>query len=233
MMAIGFWVATQIASREYERRGGSADRFWRLALVAFVVALVTSHVYWWGREAFAGRAGVRELLSGSGHVWFAGMIGGLLAGWWLIRRYRLDVGDALDSAGLSLPLGHALGRIGCHLAGDGDWGKVTDVPWGVAYPRAIAGWPHPEGVVVHPTPLYEAGAYTLVFTLLWSLRRKLPRGALLGTSLILTSVSRFVIEEFRITRVVAAGLTEAQWVAIALTAIGVTLCLRARSKAAA
>ncbi len=232
MMAIGFWLATEVASREYARRGGDPSAFWRLALVAFLVALVTSHGYWWLREAAAGRAGVRELLSGAGHVWFAGMIGGLIAGWLLLRRRRMSTLDALDSAGLGLPLGHAIGRIGCHLAGDGDWGTITDVPWAVSYERGLAGWPHPPGVEVHPTPLYETIAYLIVFAALWTWRRRLDGGALLGTSLITTSVARFAIEFWRVTPVVAAGWTEAQWVALALVTIGAVLLIRARRAAA-
>ncbi len=229
MMALGFWLGAQIAGREHERRGGDADRFWKLALLSFVAALATSHLYWWGREALSGRAEIAELLSGSGHVWFAGMIGGLLTGWWLVRRFELDAFDVLDSAGMGLPLGHAIGRIGCHLAGDGDWGRVTEMPWGVAYERAIAGWPHPPGVAVHPTPLYETGAYTAVFLLLWGVRRRTPPGALLGASLVLTSIARFLIEFWRVTPVVGAGLTEAQWVAIGLTIVGAALLGRSRT----
>lgn len=228
MMALGFWLGTQIASKEFARRGGNADVFWRVAMFAFVAALVTSHLWWWVQEARRGRAGLDQLLSGSGHVWFAGMIGGLLVGWWLTRRYAMDSLTALDSAGLALPLGHGLGRIGCHLAGDGDWGTVTDLPWGVAYEKAIAGWPHPPGVTVHPTPLYEATAYGLIFIALWFTRSRLERGALLGASLMLTSIARFVIEFWRLNPEVALGLSEAQLIAVGLAAIGAHLLLRAR-----
>jgi len=227
MMALGFWIGVQVASKHYERRGGDADVFWRLALISFVSALVTSHLWWWLGEALRGRAGTAELLSGSGHVWFAGMIGGMIVGWWLTRRHKLDTLTVLDSAALGLPLGHGLGRIGCHLSGDGDWGAVTDVPWGVAYKNAIAGWPHPEGVVVHPTPLYETGAYSLVFLILLLFKDRFGRGALLGSCLVLTSVARFVVEFWRLNPEIALGLTEAQLVAIALTTIGAFLWYRA------
>ncbi|MCZ6508599.1 MAG: prolipoprotein diacylglyceryl transferase [Acidobacteria bacterium] len=226
MMALGFWIATQISSREFERRGGDADQFWRLALLSFVTALVTSHLWWWVGEAIAGRAGRVELLSGSGHVWFAGMIGGMVTGWWLARRRRLGVLQVLDSAALGLPLGHALGRIGCHLAGDGDWGRTTDVPWGVAYEKAIAGWPYEPGVVVHPTSLYETAAYTLVFGVLLLYRRRAEGGALLGACLVLTSIARFIIELWRLNPSVLGRLSEAQLVALALCAIGGWLWLK-------
>jgi phosphatidylglycerol:prolipoprotein diacylglycerol transferase len=223
MMALGFWVGAQIGSREYARRGGDADEFWRLALYCFVGALATSHLWWWAREAAAGRAGRAELLSGSGHVWFAGLIGGLLTGWLLSRRRGLDPLTVLDGAALGTPLGHALGRIGCHLAGDGDWGQVTEAPWGVAYEKGIAGWTHPPGVTVHPTSLYEAAAYTLVCGALFALRKRSGRGMLFGSFLVLTSVARFAIEFWRVNPPVALGLSEAQWVAIALCIVGAFL----------
>ena len=225
MMALAFWLATQVAAKEYERRGGDGERFWRLALIAFVSALVTSHVWWWLGEIVSGRGANAQLLSGSGHVWFAGMIGGLLVGRWLTRRQGLDSLDVLDSAALGLPLGHAIGRIGCHLAGDGDWGLVTEAPWGVAYEKAIAGWPHPPGIVVHPTPLYETAAYSLIFVVLLLLRSRLDRGALLGACLVLTSIARFIIEFWRLNPEVALGLSEAQLVALLLSAIGTYLWL--------
>jgi phosphatidylglycerol:prolipoprotein diacylglycerol transferase len=233
MMAIGFWLATWLASGEYRRRGGDADRFWKLAVYCFVAALVASHLWWWMGAFGDGRATVGDLLSGSGHVWFAGLLGGLVTGWWLTRRQRLDTLEVLDSAALGIPVGHALGRIGCHLAGDGDWGRVTDAPWGVAYTNAIIGWPHPAGVHVHPTPLYEAAAYGLTFAMLWAYRRRAPRGALLGACLVLTSVARWVIELWRLNPVVAMGLTEAQLVAMALCALGAWLWLRSTDRPAA
>jgi len=230
MMALGFWIGAQIASKEYQRRGGNADLFWRLALLSFIAALLTSHLWWWAWEALNGRAGAAELFSGSGHVWFAGMIGGLVVGWWLTRRHKLDSKSVLDSAALGLPLGHGLGRIGCHLAGDGDWGKVTDVPWGVAYENAFVGWPHAPGVVVHPTPLYEAGAYGLIFVGLLISKKRFGPGGLLGACLVLTSIARFIIEFWRVNPEVLWGLSEAQMVALVLTAIGARLWLSAGAK---
>jgi len=228
MMAAGFWLGTNIASGEFKRRGGDPNLYWRLALYCFLVSLVTSHLWWWAWEARAGRAGLDELLSGSGHVWFAGMLGGMATGWLLSRKWKLDGLAVLDCAALGIPVGHALGRIGCHLAGDGDWGRVTELPWGVAYPKGIAGWPHPEGIVVHPTPLYEAAAYLLVFVALFRYRRRAGRGALLGACLVLTSLARFFIEFLRINPEVALGLTEAQLVAAGLTLLGARLWLSAR-----
>jgi phosphatidylglycerol:prolipoprotein diacylglycerol transferase len=74
-----------------------------------------------------------------------------------------------------------VGRIGCRVAGDGDWGTVTDAV-GVAYTKAImAGGPlnrHPARVRVHPTPIYEFIESLIIFGILWSLKRRLSAGTM-------------------------------------------------------
>jgi len=114
-----------------------------------------------------------------------------------------------------------LRRLGCQLAGDGDWGRETTLPWGMAYPNAIVGWDYPPGVRVHPTPLYEFAAYTAVFLFLWSIRtRPLRDGTLFWLYLVLACGARFAIEFIRINPPFALGLTQAQVTSLALVAIG-------------
>ena len=127
----------------------------------------------------------------------------------------------LECTALGLAIGQAIGRIGCHVAGDGDWGTESTLPWAVAYENAIVGWDYPPGVRVHPTPIYEAVAYTLLFlVLLGDSQAGLPRGhGLLPSTLLGSSTVRFLVEFIRINPVLAMGLTQAQWIAIVL-AIG-------------
>jgi phosphatidylglycerol:prolipoprotein diacylglycerol transferase len=128
----------------------------------------------------------------------------------------------------------ALGRIGCQLAGDGDWGAVSDVPWAMAYPHAIVGWPHPPGVRVHPTPIYEMLAYFAVFALLWSLRKRPhPDGTIFWWYLVLAPAARFVIEFYRINPPLALGLSAAQWFSLLLVGIGAWRLLASRGVASA
>jgi len=140
---------------------------------------------------------------------------------------------AVDALAPALAIGQAIGRIGCQVAGDGDWGAPTRMPWGVQYPRAIVGWTawlRDGGLApdtrVHPAPVYETLAYCVIFCLLWSLRKKhLRDGSLLWIYLVTSSLARFAIEIVRVEPVLAAGLTQAQWIAIALFGIGVALLL--------
>jgi phosphatidylglycerol:prolipoprotein diacylglycerol transferase len=146
----------------------------------------------------------------------------------------MDRAAFLDSVALGAPVGHALGRVGCHLAGDGDWGTVTAGPWGVAYENAFIGWPHPPGVRVHPTSLYEAACYLAIFALLWGVRRRLEDrpGALLALYLVLAAPARFAIETIRIDPEVLWGLTQAQLLSIALFAAGAVWLWRRRARSA-
>jgi phosphatidylglycerol---prolipoprotein diacylglyceryl transferase len=124
--------------------------------------------------------------------------------------------------------------VGCHFAGDGDWGTVTDVPWGVAYTEAIVGWPHPPGVRVHPTPIYEFVSSVVVFGILKALAKKnYAPGTIAWLYLILSGLARFVVEFWRINPAVAFGLTEAQLFSLALMVIGLAMLVTRSPRAVA
>src|SRR5262249_51786888 len=118
--------------------------------------------------------------------------------------------------------------IGCELAGDGDWGTPSTLPWAQAYPNAIIGWQQwvaanglPADVRVHPTPIYEMIMYFSIFAFLWSIRKRpMPPGTLLWLYFILGGAARFAVEFVRVNPIIA-GLTEAQWFSLGLIAIGV------------
>lgn len=157
-----------------------------------------------------------NLFSGSGLVWFGGVVGGA-AGvliWARIRGY-LGLG-LLDLAAPSLALGYAIGRVGCQVSGDGDYGVASDLPWAMAYP---------EGTVatteeVHPTPVYESLAMGLVALVLWRLRDRFRPGTLFALYLVLSGVERLLVEFIRRNDEVVAGLTLAQLISLALIAAG-------------
>ncbi len=195
---------------------------WNLVVWIFLAGLVGSRLLSILNDPAALLADpLGQILSGAGFVWYGGLIGGLIAAVLLVRRYGIPRGTMLECAAPALAIGQAIGRIGCHVAGDGDWGVVTDLPWGVAYTNAIVGWEHPPGVRVHPTPIYEAIAYTAVFALLWRLRRRNPpEGTLFSIYLVTSAAARFAVEFIRINPPVALGLTESQWIALALFAAG-------------
>jgi phosphatidylglycerol---prolipoprotein diacylglyceryl transferase len=171
------------------------------------------------------------LLSGSGFSWFGGLVAGGLTTAWMFKKYRLDLREAADMSAPALALAYGIGRIGCFLAGDATWGKVTDVPWGMAFPDAVAGWadpltglPYPPGVRVHPTQLYELIQSLFVFAILWTLRKtNHRRGTIFYLYLILAGSMRFIVEFWRVNPVVGLGMTEYQWMSLILAVTGAGL----------
>jgi phosphatidylglycerol:prolipoprotein diacylglycerol transferase len=222
MMALAFLVGGWLTSRELGRKGYDPQLGSSLVLWAAVGGLIGARLFLILEDPgeFLSHP-VATLLSGSGFVWYGGLFGGMLAAYLCVRRAGVPWLTVVDAAAPSLAVGHAIGRIGCQLAGDGDWGKVTTLPWGMAYPNAIVGWPHPPGVVVHPTPLYEAGAYFAIFLYLWTTRtRPRPEGSLLWLYFVLAGTARFLVEFVRINPPWWFGFTQAQWISLLLVAIG-------------
>jgi phosphatidylglycerol:prolipoprotein diacylglycerol transferase len=161
------------------------------------------------------------IFTGAGFTWYGGFLGGVLAVSWVVRKNKIPWREAADIAAPALAIGYGVGRLGCHFAGDGDWGTVTDVPWGVAYRNAIVGWPYPPGVQVHPTPIYEFLESVAVFAVLWSMRKKeLLPGTIFWLYLVLAGAARLVVEFWRVNPVVGFGLTEAQWFSIVMIVVG-------------
>lgn len=171
------------------------------------------------------------IFTGAGFTWYGGFIGGAIAVSWVVRKNNIPWLIGADIGAPALAIAYGVGRIGCHVAGDGDWGTVTDMPWGVAYTNAIVGWanpytgvPYPPGVRVHPTPIYEFLQGLIVFGILWSLRKKgYAPGTVAWLYLILAGLSRFSVEFWRINPSLAGGLSEAQWFSLALIALGLFL----------
>lgn len=218
MMAAGFFVAAWVSVREWGRRGGDEDHMWNYLVWVFVAGLIGSKLLSLTNDLQGFFAHpLEQIMSGSGFVWYGGLGGGALVAYILARRYDMNFGTVLECTSLGLPIGQALGRIGCHVGGDGDWGSISDLPWAVAYKNAIIGWDYADGVRVHPTPLYEAAAYTAVFLVVYRLRKHgFANGTLFSIYLVGASAARFSVEFIRLNPRVAYGLTQAQLIAIVL-----------------
>ncbi len=228
MMALGFVAAGWVLGKEMRRRGRDTNLSSSLILAAAVGGLVGARLLFifehWG--AFVADPW-SLLVTGAGFTWYGGLLGGVVGVTWYVHHRRLPWLDTMDALAPGIALGHGVGRFGCHLAGDGDWGPPTALPWGVAYRDAIIGWDYPAGVYVHPTPLYETLAYVLIFGFLWSLRTHVTRaGALFGSYLVLAGFARFGLEFVRVNVPFALGLSLAQWISVGVMAAGAGLVLR-------
>src|SRR5438270_1567397 len=78
-----------------------------------------------------------SIFSRTGFAWFGGVIGVLLALYWLSRRYKLSYLAMLDLCAPAAALGYAVGRIGCLVSGDGDYGTPTSLPWRMSFPNGL------------------------------------------------------------------------------------------------
>jgi len=159
---------------------------------------------------------VGNLFSGAGLVWYGGAIGGALAvaawAWW--RRF---LGLALlDLAAPALALGYAIGRCGCQLSGDGDYGKPFSGFTAMAYPNGTV----PTERTVYPTPIYETLAMGIGAWILWQLRDRVRAGCLFALYLVYAGAERFLIEFLRRNDRAALGLTDPQLESIAMFTIG-------------
>jgi phosphatidylglycerol:prolipoprotein diacylglycerol transferase len=171
-----------------------------------------------------------NIFSGSGLVWLGGLLGGALgACLWAWRRRFLGLG-LLDLCAVPLAIGYAIGRIGCQLSGDGDYGTASSLPWAMAYPKGTV----PTTTEVHPTPVYETLAMGAVALVLWRLRDRVRPGILFALYLVAAGIERLLIEFIRRNDEAALGLTLPQLISVGMVLVGaVWLARRARGPAPA
>jgi phosphatidylglycerol---prolipoprotein diacylglyceryl transferase len=249
MMALGFLAADYVIRLECQRRGFDLDYSSSVVIAAAVAGIVGSRIYAIADDLPTYLADPKSMIfSGSGFVFYGGMIGGILGAYLVSRWYRISFAVTADMCAPALAIGQAIGRQGCQLAGDGDWGLPSKLPWAMAYPRAIVGWNadtvlklddhyrlvsgYFPGVRVHPAPIYETILYLGVFAILWSMRKRSePAGRLMYWYLLLAGFCRFMVEFVRINPRVFHGLSEAQLIAFAMMVLGaIALALTAKRK---
>ena len=216
MMAVGFLIGTWIVARRFRELKVDPDLATTLLIYVMLGGVAGSKLY------YAIDVSIRTaqpflslLLSRDGITWYGGFLGGVLLGWIGSRIHGLSFAMVANAVVPALAVGQALGRVGCFLVGD-DYGHLTDLPWGIAFPLGTP----PTNSPVHPTQLYECLWLFSVAGLLW--RRRFVSPFLSAEYLLLAGAGRFVVEIWR-TNPAVAGLTEPQWIGIALILIGGTL----------
>ena len=215
--ALAFLAAGALVWKRFGELGKPHDWGYEMGFAALVGGLVGSRVYYLVQNYSEVKGDlVGHLFSGSGLVWYGGAIGGALAviawAWW---RDFLNL-TLLDVAAPALALGYALGRCGCQLSGDGDYGKPWNGPWAMAYPHGT----EPTKVTVQPTPVYETLAMGLGAWILWQLRDRVRPGCLFALYLVYAGTERFLVEFLRRNTRDSLGLTTAQLESLAMLAVG-------------
>jgi phosphatidylglycerol:prolipoprotein diacylglycerol transferase len=213
MLALAFLVGTWITSHRMGEEGLDPDAT-TLLIYVMIGGILGSKLYFaFDVHLRTGTPLASLLFAREGITWYGGLIGGGLVGALGCRIHGIPLGTFANCTAVALPIGQAIGRLGCFLVGD-DYGRPTDLPWGVSFPRGAP----PTDLPVHPTQLYEIGWLLPVAAFLWMRRRRSP--FLFGEYVALNGLGRLFIEHWRVNPRVALGLTEPQWIGIALMLLG-------------
>jgi phosphatidylglycerol:prolipoprotein diacylglycerol transferase len=224
LVAVAAIVATLIFEREV-RRSGLPEAAVSAAMAGVLGGLVGAKVIW--TIEFSGTAPISALLfSRGGLSWFGGLIGGVGTGLWMLRRAHVPLIQGVSAATPALAIGHAIGRIGCFMVGD-DYGRPTDLPWGVAFPEGLPA----TFVPVHPTQLYEAICLVPLALLLMRWRRQgVADDVVIGRYCLGAGAIRFAIEFIRINRRLVGPLTLAHLISLTVVIVGAMLVMRSGRK---
>ncbi|HVS29799.1 MAG TPA: prolipoprotein diacylglyceryl transferase family protein [Solirubrobacteraceae bacterium] len=217
MFALAFLAAGAVIARRMRELGKPVDWAYEMAFAALAGGVVGSRLYFLAQHYDEVKHDlIGNLFSGTGLVWYGGAIGGALAVFaWAAWRRWLGL-ELLDLAAAPLALGYAIGRIGCQVSGDGDYGIASSLPWAMAYPHGTV----PTALRVHPTPIYETLAMGFVAWWLWRQRDAFRPGVIFAFYLVLSGIERLLVEFIRRNSEVVAGLTAPQVESIVIIVVG-------------
>lgn len=231
------------------------DRVGEITILALVFGLVGAKIF----DAFENWDSFikdpSSIFSAEGLTFYGGLICAALAIWLYARKHKISFWHLNDAAAPTLMLAYSLGRIGCQVAGDGDWGInnlnpkpfswLPDWMWSYTYPNNVAraGEPIPGchdkycfelAQPVFPTPFYETIVCFILFLVIWSLRRRFTvPGTLFAFYLVLNGIERFFIEKIRVnTRIHVFGFsfTQAELISSLLIISGIAIWVYLRRK---
>ena len=232
--AAGYLLGIFYLNSQRERLGLSEEKFWRLIYAVFFGALAGGKLLYlavsWRELSMEGTSLLETLRSG--FVFYGGFAGALAAGALMARRIGLPFWPSVDVFALALPLGHAVGRLGCLAAGC-CFGRMTALPWGVRFT-------HPQSLVddalrglpLHPVQLYESlGNFAIAAAAALALRQgggKLKPGSVFLGYVLSYAVLRFIVEQLRADYRggIFLGLSLSQGIAALLFAGSAALLIR-------
>ena len=239
MVALAMLSAYFVLRADFSRRGlGSdssaaslAELFIAVPCVCGIIGAKLYHVLQTPADLVADPWG--QIFSRYGLAWFGGLIGGCAAWIVLTRIHRIPLLVSLDAGSPAAALGYGIGRLGCLLSGDGDYGVPTTLPWGMSFPNGLV----PTTQRVHPTPAYELFGAIVITYVLWRLGARQTRatgaahqrtttlapGAVFASYLVLTGLARFLVEFIRINPRSFLGFTNAQTASVVSMLFGAAL----------
>lgn len=230
MVATALFCSAYILQKDFERRGWSADGYSAItcAGLAGMLGAKLYHVLETPAEFFADPW--PQLFSRTGFAWFGGFLGGFGVMLYLGHRAKVPMLEFLDACSPAAAAGYGIGRIGCLLSGDGDYGIPTSLPWGMSFPNGIV----PTTERVHPTPIYEFIVWLAIGAFLWRMGTKRAQefkapGQTFSVYLVLTGLARFLVEIIRINPRTFFGMSNAQTMGAVSVIVGAVLLWRVRT----
>ncbi len=219
MFALGFLACGLVIARRLRELEQPVDWSYEIVFSALLGGVIGARGYYLIQHYDQVRHDLLgSVFSGSGLVWYGGAVGGAIGVLAWARWRRVLELQTIDMCATVLALGYAIGRIGCQVSGDGDYGIRSHLPWAMGYPHGTV--PTPPGVRVQPTPIYETLAMCLLAYFLWRLRDRVRPGVIFALYLVLSGLERLLVEFVRRNHEVLVGLTAPQLESIALAAIG-------------
>jgi phosphatidylglycerol---prolipoprotein diacylglyceryl transferase len=223
MAALALIVAAVFLTRDLRDRGLDPALGWEIAVGAGIGGFIGARIEFLAQNDWEG-----GLVSSTGLVWYGGLVGGTIGVILVALIRRVPIGVVANAVAAPIAIGYAVGRIGCQLSGDGDYGTASSLPWAMSYPDGTV----PTSQLVHPTPLYETVAMLLIFWYLWRSRERFNRPwELFGVFLILTGVERLLIEFIRRNDTTFAGLTTPQLFSLASIVVGALIVVTRERRA--
>jgi len=217
--ALGFLACGAVVARRLRELGKPVDWAYEIVFAALLGGVIGARGYYIIQNYSQVKHDLlKNLFSGSGLVWYGGVIGGAIGVVaWMKWRDTLEL-RMFDMCATALALGYAIGRIGCQVSGDGDYGIRSKLLSSMGYPHGTV--PTPPGVTVLPTPVYETVTMALFAYLLWWLRDRVRPGVVFALYLLGSGLERFLIEFIRRNKEVLIGLTSPQLESALLFVIG-------------
>jgi len=233
MLGLAFYLAFLITERELTIRGKDPELAYKLLLIIIPSAIVGAkifHIFENMGEFLRDPKGM--IFSGAGLSVYGGFILAFILSMILIRKSKESILEIFDIVVPAMTLAYGVGRLGCHVSGDGCYGIATSTFLGTPYPNGIV----PVTAAVFPTPLFESFVSFMLFIFFMKLRKKeLPAGFIFFLYLVLNGTARFLVEFIRLNPKIALNLTQAQVVGILYVitgALGIFLVRKLARKAA-
>ncbi|MDI6799300.1 MAG: prolipoprotein diacylglyceryl transferase [Actinomycetota bacterium] len=217
-LALAFLISFFLIAHDLKERGLDPSLTYDLIIYAAIGGILGARLlYIATHPGFYLASPLRLLSIQEGLIFYGGLAGGSFAVYWFLKRRGLPILKVADALAPSLALGGAIGRIGCFFNGC-CYGKLLSPAFASILPRLLD--------FRHPTQLYDLAYNLAIFIyLFFFFKTELPTGSRFSLFVLLYSIGRFLVEFFRVSKVVFLGLTGAQLISLVLFLISLNFLL--------